>query len=51
MAINLDTAPVVAIPHIIDLTNELAREDFQSGCVWQEFVDELQLIVHSPDFG
>ncbi|KAG5629976.1 hypothetical protein H5410_001693, partial [Solanum commersonii] len=39
---------LVTIPYVIHLTNELAREDFQSGCIWQEFVDELELIVHSP---
>ncbi|KAG5615316.1 hypothetical protein H5410_015140 [Solanum commersonii] len=39
---------LVTIPYVIHLTNELAREEFQSGCIWQEFVDELELIVHSP---
>ena len=27
---------LLIIPHFIHLKNELAREDFQSGCVWQE---------------
>ncbi|KAG5595188.1 hypothetical protein H5410_036420 [Solanum commersonii] len=32
---------LVTIPYVIHLTNELAREDFQSGCIWREFVDEM----------
>uniref|UniRef100_A0A2P2MP79 F-ATPase protein 6 n=1 Tax=Rhizophora mucronata TaxID=61149 RepID=A0A2P2MP79_RHIMU len=35
--------------YIIDLRNEMAREDFQNGCIWEELVNEISLRVpHSP---
>lgn len=34
--------------HIIDLTKELSRNDFQNGLIWQEFVDTVKLITITP---
>ena len=45
---HVNDAQQVRIDHIIYLRNELAREDYQNGCIWQEFVDEVKLITGSP---
>ena len=44
---HLNDTQQTTISHIIDLTNELSREDFRNGLIWQELVDHVQLITHN----
>ena len=44
----VDDPEQTSLHHIISLRDELMRGDYLDGCIWENFLDEYHLVVHSP---